>query len=105
MRIRNQWYDKYELSLVIESHNQFLDHENNTQNTKVSLNHLSDHLILLNCHLSDDLIIKKFSKQSCDHINTEKVPLDTYYRKKTFETQVTKFWSITHCRICRLIKI
>ena len=36
----------------------------NTQNTKVSLNHLSDHLIILSFHLSDDLIIKKFSQQS-----------------------------------------
>ena len=84
MRILNQWNHKYELSLVIESHSQFLDHENNTQNTKVSINHLSDHLKLLN-----------------NHVNTEKVPLYTYYRKKTFETQVTDFWSITYCRLIK----
>ena len=33
----------------------------------MSLNQLSDHLIILICHLGDDLIIKKFSKQSYQH--------------------------------------
>ena len=93
------WYEKYELSLIVESHSQFLDHENNFQNTKVSLNHLSDHLIILSCHLSDNLIIKKFSKQSYQH------------RKSTFGYILQKedFWNTSNAFLefyvyCRLIK-
>ena len=89
MRIWNQWYDKSELSLVIESHSQFLDHENNTQNTKISLNHLVDHLIILSCHLK--VIASLLRIFLNNHINTKNVPLDIYYRNKTFETKVTNF--------------
>ena len=61
--IRKSIEKKAKNHLQIESEISFLDHNNNIQILRGSLNHLSHHLDTLSSHLSDHLINQKISTQ------------------------------------------